>query len=406
MPLTDRAIKALKPSEKPRKVSDGGGLYLLVHPNGSRYWRLKYRVAGREKTFAIGVYPDVTLAAARRRRDEARQVIAAGGDPSAEKRAARAAAENTFEAVAREWIAKESPSWAPAHARKVEQRFVRDLFPRLGRRPVGQLTAPEILEVARRVADRGAVETAHRGLWGVGQVMRYAVAKGLATGDPTAGLSSALPTPKTTHFAAITDPDALGELLRAIEGYEGTPAVAAALKLAPMLAVRPGELRKMEWTELSLEESGGPYWSIPGAKMKSREPHIVPLADQAADILRDLGPVTGRGQFVFPGARTPRRAMSDATLSAALRRLGYESRSVTVHGFRATFRTLLEEVLGEPIHLIEHQLAHAVKDPLGRAYNRTTHLPDRRRMMSRWADYLEQLRRSKAKVVPLRAAGI
>lgn len=405
MPLTDRAIKALKAGEKPRKVSDTRGLYLLVHPNGSRYWRLKYRVAGREKTLAIGVYPDVTLAAARQRRDEARQVIAAGGDPSAEKRLAKLAHANSFEAVAREWLAKESQGWAPTHARKVEQRFERDLFPRLGKRPVGQLTAPEILEVARRVADRGAIETAHRGLWGVGQVMRFAVAKGLATGDPTAGLSSALPSAKTKHFAAITAPDALGELLLAIEGYSGTPEVGAALKLAPLLVVRPGELRQMEWAELDLDAEGGALWCIPADRMKSRQPHIVPLAGQATEILDSLRAVSGRGKYVFPSARSSRRPMSDATLTAALRRLGYEKGTVTVHGFRATFRTLADEVLGEPVHLIEHQLAHAVRDPLGRAYNRTTHLLDRRSMMARWADYLTALRQSKAKVVPLRAAG-
>jgi integrase len=403
MPLTDRAIKALKPGEKPRKVFDSGGLYLIVHPAGSLRWRFKYRIHGREKTLALGVYPDVTLAAARAGRDEARRMVAAGGDPSAEKQAAKARGGNSFEAVTREWLEKQTPTWAPAHAKKVKRRFERDLFPRLGSRPIGELVAPEILAVVRKVADRGAIETAHRALWGVGQVMRYAIANGHATADPTAGLSDALPAAKTTHFAAITDPEALGELLRAIEGYSGSPAVCAALKLAPMLVVRPKELRHMEWAELELDAKEGPRWAIPGEKMKSKQPHIVPLAPQAVQILSDLRKVTGRSQYVFPGGRSPRRPLSDVAVLAGLRRLGYDSGEVTGHGFRATFRTLADEVLGEPIHLIEHQLAHAVRDPLGRAYNRTTHLPERRKMMDRWAAYLESLRNSEAKVVPLRA---
>ena len=404
MPLTDRAIKSLKPAAKQRKVSDSGGLYLLVHPNGSRYWRFKYRIHGREKSLAIGVYPDVTLAAARASRDEARRLLAAGGDPSAEKRAAKATKADSFEAITREWLAKQTPTWAPAHAKKVSRRFERDLFPRLGARPVREMTAPEILGVVKKIADRGAVETAHRALWGVGQVMRYAVANGHVTGDPTVGLSDALPTAKPTHFAAITDPEALGELLRAIEGYSGSPAVCAALKLAPMLVVRPRELRHMEWAELELDADDGARWSIPGEKMKSKQPHIVPLAPRAVSILRELEPVSGRSQYVFPGARSPRRPMSEVAVLAALRRLGYDSGEVTGHGFRATFRTLADEVLGEPIHLIEHQLAHAVKDPLGRAYNRTAHLRERRRMMERWAEYLEGLRSECAKVLPLRRA--
>lgn len=403
-PLSDRTIRALKPERKARKVTDEKGLYLVVSPNGGKYWRLKYRRQGREKTLSIGTYPDVSLAAARRARDEARSLIAAGGDPSAQKQAAKRAGEDTLKSVARRWLAKETPGWAPAHARKVEQRFTRDVFPILGGRPVAEITPPEILAVVRRIADRGAVDTAHRALWGIGQVMRFAKAEGLVLGDPTAGLSEALPSPKGSHFAAVTDPVDLGALLRAVWGYEGAPSVSAALKLTPLLAVRPGELRSMEWVEIDFDAPGGPLWSIPAAKMKSREPHLVPLAKQAEEILRGLYQPFGPSPYVFPGARDPKRPMSEMTVTAALRRMGFESGTVTAHGFRATFRTLVDEVLSEPPHLIEHQLAHQVRDPLGRSYNRTTHLDERRRLMQRWADYLDTLRTTEAeKVVALRA---
>ncbi|MEZ4330418.1 MAG: integrase arm-type DNA-binding domain-containing protein [Myxococcota bacterium] len=392
MPLTDKAIKALKPGPKPRKVFDEKGLYLLVSQDGARYWRMKYRVAGREKTYAIGVYPEIGLAAARRRRDEARLLIAEGGDPSAVKQAAKVAQAETFEGVAREWLAKESGGWAPAHAKKVKQRFERDLFPRIGSRPVNQLQAPEILEAVRRIASRGAIETAHRALWGIGQVMRFAVQTSRAPGDPTPALRGALPPAARDHFAAITDPDDLGDLLVSLEAFQGQPATMAALKLAPRLFVRPGELRRMEWSEVDLDAEEGALWSIPGDKMKRGEPHLVPLAKQCVDILRDLAPLTRRSPFAFPNLRSPKRPLSDVALTAALRRLGYEGDEVTIHGFRATARTLLDEALHEPVHLIEHQLAHTVRDPLGRAYNRTQHLPERRKMMQRWSDYLDELR--------------
>ena len=402
MPLTDRTIKALKPGSRPRKVSDEKGLYLLLHPNGAKYWRLKYRVAGREKTLALGVYPDVTLSHARDGRDEARRLIARGGDPSASRQAEKLAVADSFEAIAREWLAKKSPGWAPAHAKKVQRRLERDLFPYIGTRPVSELYAPEILAAVRRVVDRGAVETAHRALWGVGQVMRFAVAKGVAEADPTTALHDALPASRPTHFSAIVEPQPFGELLVAIQGFKGSPQVQAALRLAPMLAVRPIELRHMEWHEIDFDDADGALWSIPASKMKSGNPHIVPLPTQAVEILRELEPITRRSHYVFPNARSSKRAMSEVAVLAALRRLGYETGSVTGHGFRATFRTLADEILGEPIHLIEHQLAHKVKDPLGRAYNRTQHLPERRKMMQRWADYLEGLREEGAKVLPLR----
>lgn len=404
-PLSDRKIRALKPTGKARKIADEKGLHLVVTETGSKLWRLKYRRQGREKTLSIGQYPDVSLAAARRARDEARALIAAGGDPSARKQLEKQAERHTLEGVARRWLAKETPGWAPAHARKVVQRFERDVFPILGGRPVEEITPPEILAVVRRIADRGAVDTAHRALWGIGQVLRFAKAEGLVLGDPTAGLSEALPSPKGSHFAAVTDPEELGALLLAMWGYEASPTVAAALKLTPLLAVRPGELRRMEWSEIDFDAPGGPLWSIPGPKMKSGEPHLVPLAKQAEEILRGLHEPFGTSPYVFPGARDRTRPMSEMTVTAALRRMGFESGKVTAHGFRATFRTLVDEQLGEPPHLIEHQLAHQVRDPLGRSYNRTTHLDERRRLMQRWADHLDSLRAAAAQKAKAAGAG-
>ena len=403
MALTDKAIKALKPGPKARKAADEKGLFLLVNPDGSLYWRLKYRVGGREKLLSVGVYPQTGLALARRKRDEARSLLAAGIDPSASRQAEKIAKADSFEAVAREWLAKESGAWTPAHTKKVRQRLENDVFPILGSRPVDDLKAPEILAAVKRIVNRGAVETAHRALWCIGQVMRFAVATGRASSDPTPSLRGALPTAKPDHFAAIVEPVALGELLRAMDAFKGAPATKAALLLAPRLFVRPKELRSMEWSEIDFDAEGGPLWSIPGEKMKGGNPHIVPLSTQAVAIIRELEPHTSRSRFVFPNARSAQRPMSEVAVLAALRRLGYESGTVTGHGFRATARTLLDEVLGYPPHLIEHQLAHSVRDPLGRAYNRTTHLAERRAMMQRWSDYLEGLRDKAAKVVPIRA---
>lgn len=392
MPLTDKAIKGLKPGPKARKITDEKGLYLLVNPDGARYWRLKYRVAGREKVLALGVYPEIGLAAARARRDDARHMLSQGIDPSAARRAAKVARADTFEGVAREWLLKESGGWAPAHAKKVKRRFERDLFPLIGSHPIVDLKAPEILDALRPILRRGAVETAHRALWGIGQVMRFAVATSRASSDPTPALRGALPTARPEHFAAILDPKAFGELLVAIEAFQGAAPTMAALRLAPRLFVRPKELRSMEWSELELDHPDGALWSIPGEKMKGGLPHLVPLSKQAATILRELHPFTSRSVFVFPNARSSKRPMSEVAVLAALRRLGYESGTVTGHGFRATARTMLDEVLGFPPHLIEHQLAHKVRDPLGRSYNRTQHLPERRVMMQRWSDYLDELR--------------
>lgn len=398
MPLTDRSIRALKPGPKPMKIADTKGLYVLLHPNGSRYWRLKYRFNGREKALALGVFPDVSLARARDLRDDARRQLAAGIDPGAAKRAAKQAEGESFEAIAREWFAKEEPTWVDSHADRILRRFERDVFPLIGARPVAGITAPEVLAVAQRIVDRGAVETAHRAVTNIGQVMRFATATGRATSDPTPALKGALPSPQAKHHAAITDPKALGDLLRAIEGYSGSPVVRAALRLAPYVFLRPGELRHAEWAEIHFEAA---TWTIPGRKMKIGLDHVVPLSRQSIAILREIEPLTHRGPYVFPSPRSRDRAMSDNALNAALRRMGFERGVVSAHGFRATARTLLDEKLGFPAHLIEHQLSHRVRDANGRAYNRTSHLPERQRMMQRWSDYLDTLRDG-AQVVPIR----
>lgn len=411
MPLTDTTIRNTKPAAKPIKLFDGGGLFLLVTPAGQRYWRLKYRAAGKEKLLALGVYPDVTLAAARRKRDEAREKMAAGIDPGeakkAEKRSARLSAENSFEAVAREWHAKYGPTWSASHGARLLRRLEVDAFPWIGGKPIADLAPPDILDVLRRVEKRGALETAHRLHANIGQVCRYAVATGRAPRDVTADLRGALPPVQQEHMAAITDPKQVAELLRAIDGYQGTFPVLCALRLAPLLFQRPGELRAAEWAEFDLNAG---IWEIPSERMKrtkqgkvSGGAHIVPLPSQAITVLRELHALTGNSRFLFPSVRTKDRPMSDNTVNSALRRLGYDGDTMTGHGFRAMARTILDEGLGVPAAIIEAQLAHAVKDPLGRAYNRTAHLQQRREMMQRWADYLEQLKAG-AQIIPIGTA--
>jgi len=401
--LTDTAIRKAKPADKPQRMFDGGGLYLEIAPSGGKWWRLKYRFGGKEKRLSLGTYPDTGLAVARDRRDAARKLLAAGIDPGEKRKAEKAAgterAANSFEAVAREWLAKQT--WVESYRVKVEAWMGNDVYPYIGARPVAELAAPEFLRAARRIEDRGAVESAHRVLQTCGQIMRYAIATGRADRNPVADLKGALASPPERHHAAITDPVELGGLLRAIEGYSGDPTTRAALKLSALLFVRPGELRHAEWVEIDLEVA---EWNIPSGKMKMRQPHLVPLPEQAVAILRDLKPLTGHGQYVFPGGRSPRRPMSNNAINAALRRMGYGTDVMTAHGFRATARTILDEVLGYRVDFIEHQLAHAVKDPNGRAYNRTAHLPERRKMMQGWADYLDGLRAS-ANVVPLKRYG-
>ena len=405
MPLTDTAIRKAKPADKIQRLFDGGGLYLEITTTGAKLWRQKYRFAGKEKRLAHGTYPEVTLAEARARREAARKLLAHGTDPGEQKKADKAAGEeraaNSFEAVAREWFAKFSTGWAKSHGDKIMGRLERDLFPWLGARPIAEIKAPDLLRCLRRIESRGALETAHRVLQNSGQVFRYAIATGRADRDPSADLRGALAPWKPQHYPAPTDPAAVGELMRAIEGYTGGNVVKAMLRMAPLVFVRPGELRQAEWSEIDLDAA---EWNIPAHKMKMREPHMVPLSRQVIEILTDLHPLTGNRVHVFPGGHDPRKPMSENALNAALRRMGYDKDTLTAHGFRAIARTLLDEELKFRPDYIEHQLAHAVRDPNGRAYNRTSHLAERRKMMQAWADYLDALRANTGTVIAFRKA--
>lgn len=391
MPLTDTAIRNAKPGAKPTKLFDEKGLFLIVTPSGGKWWRLKYRFDGKEKLLSLGVYPDTGLKDARDSRDEARKLLAKGIDPSENRKAKKTAradlAANSFEVVAREWFAKYEPTWAKDHANRTIRRFERDVFPWIGGNAIAEIKAPELLAVMRRIEKRGALETAHRALGNCGQVFRYAIATGRAIRDPSGDLRGALPPVKGEHFAAVTEPKQVAELLRTLDGYQGTLAVACALRLAPLVFVRPGELRNAEWADIDLDAAEWRY-----TVTKTNTAHIVPLATQAVTILRELHALTGAGRLVFPGARSNGRPMSDNAILAAMRRLGIGKDEMSGHGFRAMARTILDEVLGVRPDLIEHQLAHAVKDPNGRAYNRTAHLPERRKMMQQWADYLDKLK--------------
>lgn len=403
MPLSDTAVRNAKPSEKPRKLADEKGLYLLVKEAG-KYWRMDYRFDGKRKTLALGVYPDTSLAKAREKRDEARRLLADDVDPAENKKARKVARHeataNSLEVIAREWFARQSLKWSEAQAKKVTGIFSNNVFPWLGARPIVAITPPELLSALRRMEDRGAFETARRALQYCGMVWRYAVATGRAPRDISADLKGALSPVVTKHHASIIEPKKVGELLRAIDGYQGTLIVKAALKLAPLVFVRPGELRKATWSEFDLDRA---EWSIPAERMKMREPHLVPLSVQAIAVLRELHSLTGHLELVFPGERSRVRPMSNNTVNAALRRLGYDTRAdITGHGFRAMARTILDEELGVRPDYIEHQLAHAVRDPNGRAYNRTAHLTERRKMMQMWADYLGELKAGAA-IVDIRA---
>ena len=401
MPLSDTKARNAKPKKKQFKLFDTDGLFLLVSPAGGKWWRFKYRFGGKEKLLSLGTYPEVSLAQARGRRDEARKQVADGIDPSQARQAMKAAKiqnESTFEVVAREWHTKFTPTWTLGHAVTILSRLKLNVFPWIGARPIIEIKAPELLMALRRIESRGALETAHRVRAICGQVFRYAIATGRAERDPAADLRGALPPVKPKHHSAITDPEKVAGLLRAIDGYQGALVTKCALRLAPLLFVRPGELRQAEWAEIDIEAA---EWNIPTEKMKTRQPHLVPLASQAVEILRELYPLTGAGRYVFPSPRTSKRPMSNNGVLSALRRMGFEKDEMTGHGFRAMARTILDEVLQVRPDFIEHQLAHAVRDPLGRAYNRTKHLPERRRMMQTWADYLDGLKAG-AKVIPLR----
>lgn len=403
MKLTDTKIRTAKPRERAYKLADGGGLYLMVAPRAdgkvSRWWRLKYRVRGKEKVLAIGTYPEIGLREAREARDDAKKLLVRGTDPGEKKRADKIVQSDTFKAVAEEWLGLQAKKLAAVTLDKARWMLETFIYPKLGEKLIAEIKAPELLAALRAIEAKGIHETATRTKQRVGQVMRYAIATGRAERDITADLRGALAPVPTKNRAAITDPARVGELLRAIDGYQGEPATAAALQLAALTFVRPGELRAAEWREFTLD-AAEPEWRIPGERMKMGEPHIVPLSSQALEILRELHRLTGSGKYLFPSFRSRERSMSENTLNAALRRLGYTTEQMTAHGFRAMASTLLNEQ-SFPGDVIELQLAHAERNKIRAAYNRAQRLPERRRMMQAWADYLDGLK-AHGQVVPIR----
>ena len=411
--LTDTRVRsAAVPATGFVRLPDGGGLYLEIHASGGRLWRYRYRHDGKQKSLSLGAYPATGLKEARDRRSAASKLLAAGVDPSAARTAEKASrvesATNSFEAIAREWVTTiHRAKVSEGHAARTLIRLEQDVFPWLGKLPISDIRAQQLLQTLRRIESRGAVETAHRAKQACGQVFRYAIATGRAEVDPTSGLREALKPVQVEHMAAVTDPKRVGELMRAIDGYEGQPVTRAALQIGALTFVRPGELRQARWEEFDLDAA---EWRIAGARMKrSKEgkqngpDHLVPLSSQAVAVLKDLQPLTGHRELVFPGTRGEGRPLSDATIGAALRRLGFPQEEMSGHGFRAMARTLIGERLGVDENVIEAQLAHNVKDALGRAYNRTEFRDSRRQMMQTYADYLDRLRMG-AEVVPIRAA--
>lgn len=399
--LSDTKLRALKPRANAYRIADTNGLCVEVRPTGSKAWRYRFRHSGKASIITLGEYPAMSLSEARAERDKARALVKRGANPAHVAKAERAIrqekAGNTFASVALEFIAKREKEGMGAGSVERGRRLIEKDLASIATLPIADVTAPVLLAALRRMEQRGIVESAHRARGLAGQIFRYAIATGRAERNPAADLIGALERPQTQHFASIILPSKIGELLRAIHSYQGSPVTVASLKLAPLVFVRPGELRNAEWSEIDLSKG---VWDIPAEKTKMRQPHLVPLSDQAVAILRELNALTGHGKYVFPSVRSVRRSMSENTINAALRYMGFDSDTMTGHGFRAMARTVLDEELGFPIDHIEHQLAHAVKDANGRAYNRTTHLPARRKMMQAWADYLDGLRVG-AKVVPL-----
>jgi integrase len=393
MPLTDVQIRNLKPEPgKKLRLFDAGGLYLEVSPTGRTYWRLKYRYAGKEKVLALGVYPETSLKDARFRRDDARRLLRTGGDPAQERKKSKLLqtqlSEETFAKIGRQWYAKQAEIWVSEHAARILSRLERDIFPFIGDRPVAEIETPEIVAVLERMEARGVRETVHRAKQDGEAIFNFAIARGKCKYNPASSVRKALaPKPKTVHFAAVTEPEALGELLRRIDSFEGTFTVLCALRLTPHVLVRPGELRKAEWPNFNLDIG---EWRF--VTSKTGQEHIVPLSRQAVAILRALYKVTGSGRLVFPGARSENRPMSENAVLYALRSLEIPKDVMTGHGFRATFRTIGDEVLKLRVDLLEHQLAHEVKDSNGRAYNRTAFLADRKLLMQQWSDYLDHLK--------------
>jgi integrase len=406
MPLTALRIGKVRPdAKKTHRLFDGRGLYLEIAPSGGKWWRLKYRIGGKEKRLSLGIYSAagskavvVGLETARRAAQDARQLVRDGVDPSQKRKVEKLRmahqSETTFEAVAREWHDKQSAAWVPAHAARILRLFERDVFPHIGGRPIAEIEAPELLMVLRKIEGRDVAFTAHRARQYSGMVFRYGIATGRCKHDLASDLRGALSPVQESNFAAVTEPKELAVILRTIDAYDGTPAVRCALRVAPLVAVRPGELRRAEWKDMDLDKAEWRY-----VASKTHPNHIVPLSRQAVAILRELHPLTGNGKYVFPGARSAKRPMSDNAVLAAMRRMEIPSDVMTGHGFRASFRTIADEVLKFRVDWIEHQLAHMVKDPNGRAYNRTAFLPERKRMMQRWADYLDELKTEKASKV-------
>ena len=392
MKLSDTVIRKAKPKTKIYKMADGGGLFLQFQPNGSKYWRLFYRFEGKQKLLALGVYPDVPLKLARERRDAARKLLANSIDPNenrkAKKKTRSDSLENSFEVVAREWLASYMKNKTASHSKKVVRRFERYIFPWIGNKPIADITPPEVLSTVKRIESLGTIETAHRTLNACGQVFRYAVQTGRALRDVTADLKGAIPPHEVKHMAAFTEPKDIAKFLRDVDGFKGTYTVQCALKIAPMLFLRPGELRETKWKDIDLDTA-----ELRFVVSKAKTDHIVPLCKQVIAIFRELHHFSGYGEYVFQGARDPKKPMSDGTVNAAIKKLGYDTQTqITGHGFRAMARTALHEQLDVDPHIIEHQLAHRVPDALGQAYNRTKFIKQRRVMMQLWADYLDKLK--------------
>jgi len=405
MPLTDTALRNAKPSDKDYTLTDGQGLSILIKAKGGKWWRYRYRFAGKPKLLSFGTYPEVNLAEARARRDSARRLLAQNPpvDPSDVKKAQKQALygkhENTFEAVALEWAESYFVTKSLSHKERTLRRLEIYIFPWLGKKPISDITAPDILQVIKRPQNQSKLETAHRALQAIGQVFRYAVQNGKALRDVTTDLRGALPTPQVKHMASFTEPQQVAELLRAIEGFQGTFTVESALRLAPLVFTRPSELRRAKWADIDLDNA---IWAYRVSKTKTD--HIVPLSKQAVNILKQIYPLSGHREFVFQGGHDPQKPMSESAINAALKRMGYDTKTqITGHGFRAMARTLLHERLNIDPAIIEHQLAHKVPDALGSAYNRTKFLEQRQSMMQTWADYLDELKAG-ALVLPFKQA--
>ena len=392
MPLTDPTIKNFQPTGEKVRLWDSGGLYLEVTSKGSKLWRMKYRFQGKEKLLSFGLYPDVSLKNARILRDKARVSLSQGLDPSLTKRVEKKslnAGKESFEFIAREWFLNNAPVWAKSHSEKIIRRLELDVFPWIGKRAITEIQAPELLLVFRRIEARGAKDTAHRAFQNCAQIFRFAISTGRASRNPVFDLKGSLAPIRQAHFSTITDPEKVGALLRAIDSYAGSNVTRFALRLAPLVFLRPGELRHGEWTEVSFESA---EWRIPAEKMKARAVHVVPLSRQAIRILNEIHPLTNESRYIFPNGRTFHRPMSENAILAALRRMGYEQGEMTGHGFRSMASTMLNESGLWSKDAIERQLAHGERNEVRAAYNHAEYLNERREMLQWWADYLDTLK--------------